>query len=122
MREPVKLQFDPDGDDFKPKRKPVPDASDRVEATQKPTVSESTSKAIAAQTASQAEGFTSRSGGKSSKIDGRSLRRTGRTQQMNISVSPKTKDRFLSLVHDGGFKAGGEFLDHLLDLYERGED
>jgi hypothetical protein len=60
-----------------------------------------------------AEGFTPRSTG--AKVDGRSLRRTGRGVQFNISVSQKSKDVFWKMARDGGFSSGGEFLELLLE-------
>lgn len=61
-------------------------------------------------------GFTARSD--TVKIDGRTLRRTGRTAQMNMKVLPETKARFQK--HLTKFGSSDEFLKFLLDLYDRG--
>lgn len=56
------------------------------------------------------EGFTSRQTTKKPKIDGRSLRATGRKEQLNIAVKPDTKSDFWSLAQEAGFTRGEEFL------------
>ncbi|MCE2576711.1 hypothetical protein [Komagataeibacter sp. FNDCR2] len=61
-------------------------------------------------------GFTARTD--TVKIDGRSLRRTGRTAQMNMKVLPETKARFQK--HLVKFGSSDEFLKFLLDLYDQG--
>lgn len=71
---------------------------------------------------SQASGFTSRSGKDESNggdgtsvFDARSLRRTGRSAQLNISIKPGTKERFWRFTQDHGFAAGEDALVVLLD-------
>lgn len=59
-------------------------------------------------------GFSSRSGG---KIDGRTLRRTGRTAQMNIKVEPELKARILERAAQEEV-AVGELMERMLDAYE----
>jgi hypothetical protein len=62
-------------------------------------------------------GETSRSASPPPRIDGRTLRRTARTDNLNISVEPAVRDEFWTLASEGGFGAGGEFLKELLQLY-----
>lgn len=50
------------------------------------------------------------------KIDGRSLRRTGRTQQLNMRISPETHRRFWTAAKNHGFQTGEALLNHLLDM------
>ena len=57
----------------------------------------------------QSEGFTSRQTERV-KIDGRSLRRTSRKYQLNISVTAETRDRFWQLASSLGYSSGGELL------------
>lgn len=78
--------------------------------------SDSSEKAIAAAAAAE-EGFTSRTG-TGPKIDGRTLRRTGRTSQLNISVKPETKDAFWRMAEMHGHPNGEEFLLFLLSRLE----
>lgn len=49
------------------------------------------------------------------KIDGRSLRASNRTAQLNIAVSPQTKDRFWRLAQTAGAQTGEDFLNRLMD-------
>lgn len=63
-----------------------------------------------------AEGFTSRVS-LSPKVDGRSLRKTNRTFQLNIGVSAATKDQFWEMASEHGSVSGGEFLQVLLDRF-----
>jgi len=101
MREPAKLDFR-GIESFEPKkRKPAAKPGDT-----------SKEKQIVAEAAAQ-EGFTPRTG-TAPKIDGRTLRRTGRTAQFNISVKPETKDRFWEAAQRHGFSNGEEFLLFLL--------
>lgn len=47
-------------------------------------------------------------------VDGRSLRRTNRKAQLNISVSPATKSAFWTFAKEHGYQIGGEALLALL--------
>ena len=53
------------------------------------------------------------------RIDGRKLRATNRTTQLNIAVHPDTKDRFWTLAHAAGAQTGEDFLKRLLDGFMR---
>jgi len=53
------------------------------------------------------------------RIDGRRLRATNRTTQLNIAVHPDTKDRFWTLAHAAGAQTGEDFLKRLLDGFMR---
>ncbi len=71
------------------------------------------------------QGFTSREPQKTgrpkktaSKIDGRSLRATGRNVQFNIAVKPETKDDFWLLAQKHGFTKGEEFLLALMETFD----
>lgn len=94
MRKRAGLDFG-DLDDFKPKEP-------------KPAVKE-VAKKIA-----QEEGFTSRQPAKP-KIDGRSLRATGRNAQLNMAVKQETKDRFWQMAQEEGFSTGEDFLIDLMN-------
>lgn len=60
-------------------------------------------------------GFTSRETvSQAPAIDGRSLRRTNRKAQLNISVSPETKAAFWNYVKENGYDIGEEALLALL--------
>lgn len=60
-------------------------------------------------------GFTSRdTASPIPPIDGRSLRRTNRKAQLNISVSPETKAAFWSFAQEHGYDVGEEALLALL--------
>lgn len=63
-----------------------------------------------------AEGFTSRDSF-SPKVDGRSLRKTNRSYQLNIGVSATTKDQFWEMASEYGAVSGGDFLQTLLDHF-----
>ncbi|MEX5514945.1 hypothetical protein [Pseudophaeobacter sp. 1A09344] len=52
-------------------------------------------------------------------FDARSLRKTGRSSQLNIAIKPGTKDRFWSFAIEQGFVAGEDALLALLDSAER---
>ena len=70
--------------------------------------------------AAEAEGFTSRQAAKPKpKIDGRSLRATGRKEQLNIAVKPETKTEFWEKAQAAGFRSGEEFLLAMLDIWKR---
>ena len=66
----------------------------------------------------QSEGFTSRQT-KSVKIDGRSMRRTARKHQLNISVTAETRDKFWELASSLGYSSGGELLDFLINSSDK---
>ena len=102
MRERAGLDLG-DMDDFAPER------TIRSATKREPTVD---TKVVAAQAAAQ-EGFTARSGSQP-KIDGRTLKRTGRIAQLNISVKPETRYLFWKAAQKAGFPNGEEFLLHLL--------
>ena len=91
-----------DFDDFKenPKSKPQPAKHQKI---------------------AESEGFTSRQSKtqKTKIVDGRSLRSTGRTSQLNIAVKTETKNSFWQLAQDGGYSRGEEFLKELLELWEK---
>lgn len=59
-------------------------------------------------------GFTGRSD--KIKIDGRTLRKSGRSAQLNIKLKPETKNRFLRLSQN--YTNTEEFVCHLLDIVE----
>lgn len=71
-------------------------------------------------------GFTARHGEARGQIeeavqatfDARSLRRTGRTSQLNIALKPQTKDRFWRYAQKQGYTAGEEALLALLKKSE----
>ncbi|NKB55064.1 MAG: hypothetical protein GKS00_01900 [Alphaproteobacteria bacterium] len=67
-------------------------------------------------------GFTARhappapaGGTTEARIDGRSLRATDRTAQLNIAVHPATRDRFWTLARAAGVRTGEDFLKRLMD-------
>ena len=65
-------------------------------------------------------GFTARQAGDASpRVDGRSLRRTGRSKALNIRVKPQTHTRFWLLAERLGKTGGEELLLHLMELAER---
>jgi len=72
---------------------------------------------LAAQISAKQAGFTSREVG-GGKIDGRSLRRTGRTEQLNIKVTPEVKERFWSLHNGENLNSSPAILEMLIDFYE----
>ncbi|MCW9035386.1 MAG: hypothetical protein OQJ97_14280 [Rhodospirillales bacterium] len=93
-------------DDFKPKEQP-PSRAD------KPNL----------QSAEEA-GFTTRHAPPkpapapvSSRVDGRSLRTTNRTTQLNIACCEETRERFWTLAHAAGVQAGEDFLIRLMDAF-----
>lgn len=96
-RKRAKLDFS-DFDDFEPK--PKPKAPPKVQ-----------------QEVAEAAGFTSRqqTAKPQDKVDGRTLRATGRTVQMNMAVKAETKNEFWRLLQEAGHTRGEEFL---LDLME----
>jgi hypothetical protein len=61
-------------------------------------------------------GFTTRHAAPPpAKIDGRSLRSSNRTAQLNIAVRPETRDRFWRLAQAAGLQTGEDFLNRLMD-------
>ena len=70
-------------------------------------------------TAAEAEGFTSRQTQKPKpKVDGRSLRATGRKEQLNIAVKPETKSSFWEAAKAAGFTNGEEFLLAMMQAWD----
>jgi hypothetical protein len=102
-RERAALTFDIEDESFAPKQKP--------KDTTPPKAKQKLVKAAASK-----EGFTSRT--TIEKIDGRTLRRTGRGVQFNISVSQEAKDQFWELAQHEGCTSGGEFLQILIDKFK----
>lgn len=89
----------------------TPDFTDFTPRKQPPTASSEPT----GQTAKDA-GFTTRHAAPpAAKVDGRSLRVTKRTTQLNIAVSVDTKDRFWTLAQAAGVQAGEDFLIRLMD-------
>lgn len=67
-------------------------------------------------TVSAKSGFTTREGNvENTSIDARSLRKTNRTVQLNISVSARTKDMFWEYALDNGHTVGEDALLSLLN-------
>jgi hypothetical protein len=64
----------------------------------------------------KAAGFSGRA--EQAKVDGRSLRRTGRTAQLNIKLRPETRDAFLQAA--AKFPDTEQFVAHLLRLLNAG--
>ena len=71
-----------------------------------------------AQKVAETEGFTSRQSTHKPKIDGRSLRATGRKDQLNIAVRSQTKEAFWFAAQSAGFTRGEEFLLALMEKWE----
>ena len=85
-------------------------ASEAVALTSKPkTVSAPTMAAAVAD--ARAAGFTGRADGV--KIDGRTLRRTGRTAQLNFRVTPETRDGIVKAA--SAFPSTEEFFRYVLE-------
>ena len=64
-------------------------------------------------------GFTSRQSSKAEpKVDGRTLRATGRKEQLNIAVKPETKQEFWKVAQRAGFTRGEEFLLAMMEKWE----
>lgn len=79
-----------------------------------------TSSEPAGVTATEA-GFTTRHAPQNAtKIDGRSLRSTNRTAQLNIAVHNETRDRFWTLAQATGVQTGEDFLLRLMDTFVGG--
>ncbi len=88
----------PDFSDFKPRIQPPASSMEPAERTAEET------------------GFTTRHAAPSpAKIDGRSLRSSNRTTQLNIAVSPGTRERFWRLAQAAGLQTGEDFLNRLMD-------
>lgn len=85
---------------------------DDLEAKPKPKAPPKVQQEVA-----EAAGFTSRQRltEPSQKVDGRTLRATGRTVQMNIAVKAETKNEFWVLLQDSGYARSEELL---LDMME----
>lgn len=66
------------------------------------------------------EGFTSRQAKitETPIVDGRSLRSTGRSSQLNIAVKSETKNSFWQLAQNGGYSRGEEFLIEMMKSWE----
>ncbi len=82
--------------------------------TEKPTISVEEARRIG-----EASGFSARETEQRAPtpiIDARSLRTTNRTAQLNVSVTPETKNRFWRYAQENGFGAGEEALVALLSL------
>ena len=62
-------------------------------------------------------GFSSRDPS-APKIDGRTLRRTGRDVQMRLLVQSYVKKEMLKFTKKGGFDPMGQFQEELLKLYK----
>lgn len=103
-----------------PPKKPFAslDFGDAVAAVQKASERrpqpDKATKLAAAQDAKEA-GFTTRA--EVVKIDGRTLRKTGRTAQLNVRVTPATRDAFI--LASAQFPSTEEFILHLLDLLQQ---
>jgi len=64
----------------------------------------------------QETGFTTRHAAQAPvKVDGRSLRSTNRTTQLNIAVHSETRERFWTLAQAAGVRTGEDFLKRLMD-------
>jgi hypothetical protein len=66
-------------------------------------------------------GFNARVAVAAGTIDARSLRRTNRTAQLNLSVTTDTKNRFWAFAQENGFSVGEEALIELLKQADRGD-
>ncbi|KKJ75228.1 hypothetical protein WH95_19615 [Kiloniella litopenaei] len=75
-------------------------------------------KEVAEKVATEA-GFTSRHSKPKPKVDGRSLRATNRTAQLNMSVKQETRDDFWTLASEQGFNTGEDFLIELMNFYRQ---
>ena len=82
-----------------------------------PQVRDKKGEKLAAEISAKQVGFTSREAG-GGKIDGRSLRRTGRTEQLNIKVTLELKQRFWSLHNGADLNSSPEILEMLINFYE----
>jgi hypothetical protein len=90
----------------------------------KPKKIESNNVEIAKEIAKKA-GFTSRHSSDestkatdSNRIDGRSLRATGRKEQLNLSVTLEFKNRFWKMAQAENITVGEELITMLMDYYE----
>lgn len=83
-------------------------------SVEKPKALQKVSKKVA-----EESGFTSRQISKvEPKIDGRTLRATGRKEQLNIAVKPETKQEFWKVAQRAGFTRGEEFLLAMMEKWE----
>lgn len=55
---------------------------------------------------------------KPARIDGRSLRATGRNEQLNLSVTLEFKNRFWKMAQTENITVGEELITMLMDFYE----
>lgn len=100
-RKRAKLDFS-DFDDFGPKPKPM--APPKVQ-----------------QEIAEAAGFTSRQQQQvkpQDKVDGRTLRATGRTVQMNMAVKAETKNEFWRLLQESGHTRSEELLQDMMEHWK----
>lgn len=86
-----------------------------VDTPRRPKIDKSVTSAAIAD-AAQA-GFTGRSD--KVHIDGRTLRRSGRSAQLNIKLRPETKSRFLEQAQS--FPNTEDFVCHLLSLFKENQ-
>ena len=63
-------------------------------------------------------GFTTKHAPEKKKRDGRSLKRSKRTNQFNVRLRPEIAERFWSGAENEGMTYADDFLTHLLELYE----
>lgn len=93
---------------------PEHDALDKVRNLKPRPVQRTLPKEEARRVAEES-GFSARDTGSAGQFDARSLRRTNRTAQLNISVTTETKTRFWRFAKEQGFTAGEDALLALLD-------
>lgn len=95
---------------FSPVADPLDNVADFKPQNTKPDLSQEDIKHVA-----KASGFTAREAAPVHvAVDGRSLRRTNRKAQLNISVSPATKSAFWTFAKEHGYQIGEEALLALL--------
>lgn len=95
------------------------DALDKVRHI-KPQASKRDTSDLETRRLAEASGFSARVAVAAGTIDARSLRRTNRTVQLNLSVTTDTKNRFWAFAHENGFSVGEEALLELLKQADRG--
>lgn len=86
--------------------------------TEKPSGSAEDARRVAEATGFSARDSVPKSLNTSMTIDARSLRTTQRTAQLNISVSPETKNRFWKYAQAHGYTVGEDALLALLARYD----
>lgn len=70
---------------------------------------------------SEESGFTTTHAPKPApKRDGRRLKRSARTAQFNVRLKPENAERFWAGAESEGFEYADDFLQFLLDSYEKG--